>query len=120
VKTYQAMFIFSSSLADEALQEVLQSVQGEVEKLGGTVTGSDIMGKRVFARPMKKMETGQYAKMLIQMLPSSVSPLLARMKLNEKIFRVQIVEMKPAKATPSPEAPAAVPSKEGAADGQPK
>jgi ribosomal protein S6 len=122
LKTYQAMFIFSSSLTDDTVREILQSVRVEVEKLGGTVTATDPMGKRVFARPLKKMETGQYAKLLLQLPPTAVAPLLARLRLNEKIFRMQVVELKaPAKSAPAkPSAVAATAETGGPADGQPK
>jgi ribosomal protein S6 len=107
LKTYQALFIFSSSLADDAIQDILKNVQGEVEKLGGTVTTSELTGKKVFARPMKKMETGNYAKVIMQLAPSAVAPLQARLKLNENIFRVQIVEFR-APVVESPKAAAPV------------
>jgi len=94
LKTYQALVIFSSSLAEDAVKETLQTMRGEVEKAGGVVTATEMQGKRVFARPMKKMETGQYVKMLIQMQPAALAPFTARLRLNEKIFRMQIVELK--------------------------
>lgn len=94
MKTYQALYIFSNSMTDDAVQETLQTIRSEVEKAGGTVTSTELMGKRVFARPMQKMEAGQYAKLLIQMLPSAVDAFTARLRLNEKIFRMQLVELK--------------------------
>lgn len=94
MKTYQALIIFSSSLAEDAVKETLQTVRAEVEKTGGTVTATEFLGKRVFARPMKKMETGQYARLMLQMQPAAIAPFMARLKLNEKIFRMQIVELK--------------------------
>lgn len=107
MKTYQSLFIFSSSLTDEAIQDILKNVQGEVEKLGGAILSSELTGKKVFARPMKKMETGNYAKVMMSLAPSAVSPLQARLKLNESIFRVQIVEIrKPVAEAPKAAAPA--------------
>ena len=103
MKTYQAMFIFSSSLAEDAIRDIQQTIQSEIEKLGGKVTATEAMGKRVFARPLKKMDTGYYTKMVVAMEPASVHPLLARLKLSEKIFRVQIVELKASAAkAPAP------------------
>ena len=93
MKTYQALFIFSSSLADDVVQETLQTIRNELDKAGGTITATEMLGKRMFARPMKKMETGQYVKLLLQIPPAALAPFTARLRLNERIFRMQIVEM---------------------------
>ena len=120
MKTYQALIIFSSSLAEDAVKETLQTIRTEVEKTGGVVTATEMLGKRVFARPMKKMETGQYAKLLLQMLPAALAPFTARLKLNEKIFRMQIVELKASARKASEKKPesAAEPAVEGATSGK--
>ena len=84
MKEYEALFIFSSSLKEDALQEALEQVNGEITKLGGNITNTDNIGKRSFARPLKGME--------VTMDPDKISPLLARLKLNESVFRTQIVK----------------------------
>lgn len=91
MKDYEAMFIFSPSLNEEALEKILERIRGEITKQKGAVKDSRIIGKRVFARPLKKKESGQYVKMDLSMEPQSINPLLARFKLNDDIFRVQIL-----------------------------
>jgi small subunit ribosomal protein S6 len=92
LKEYEALFIFSSSLKEDALQEALEQVNGEITKLGGNITNTDNIEKRSFARPLKGMEMGQYVRMEVTMDPDKISPLLARLKLNESVFRTQIVK----------------------------
>ena len=50
-----------------------------------------MLGRRQFSRPMKKEDSGQYARVDFDLDPGSVKALLARFKLNESIFRLQIV-----------------------------
>jgi len=91
LKKYDAILIFPNSLKDEALTKALDRVKEEVTRLSGEVLSSKVVGRRQFARPMKKRESGQYAKMCMNLPPDNVSGLMARLKLNNDVFRVQIV-----------------------------
>ncbi len=88
---YEAMIIFRESLKDTEWDEAVDAVRADIEKLGGSLTSCTRLGKREFARTMKKQTAGHYALLAIQLDGSSVSPLLARLKLNEQVFRVQVV-----------------------------
>ena len=100
LKTYEALFIFDQSLDDEAVGKALERVQGEIERLNGKVVDTQMMGKRTFARPMKKREMGHYVRLLVELDPQSIVPLHARFKLNEDVFRAQIVLRGEGKAQP--------------------
>ena len=104
MKTYEAMFIFSGSLKDDALEKILERVRGDIGKLNGTVVNSQTMGNRSFARTMQKRDSGLYVKMTISMDPKDVDALGAKFRLNEDIFRVQIVGEDKVKANPPPAA----------------
>jgi small subunit ribosomal protein S6 len=107
LKEYEALFIFSSSVKEDSLQEILQQVTGEITRLGGSVTATHNLGKRSFARPLKGRDMGLYVRMELNLDPPKIAPLHARLKLNEKVFRTQIVtaEKTPAKETVAPEKP---------------
>lgn len=94
---YEAMIIFRESLKDTEWDEAVDAVKAEVEKLGGAMTSCTRLGKREFARTMKKQTSGHYALMALQLDGDKVAPLLARLKLDEQVFRVQVVT---APATP--------------------
>jgi len=91
LKTYQAMFIFSSSLKEEVLEKALEHIKGDIAKLNGTVASSQVLGTRTFARPMNKRDGGLYVKMMISMDPKDMDSLAAKFRLNEDIFRVQVI-----------------------------
>lgn len=86
---YEAMFIFPESLKD--IEEALGKVRAEIKKHGGDVESTTRLGKRVFARTMKKQDAGQYVIVTFKLLTDQVKPLMTRFKMNEDIFRVQIV-----------------------------
>ncbi len=88
---YEAMMIFPETLKDEGLDAALEKVKAEIEKAGGRVESTTRLGRRPFARPLDKMESGNYMVVSFHMGGDKISGLLARFKLNEELFRVQIV-----------------------------
>ena len=62
---YEAMFIFPESLKD--IEEALGKVRGEIKKHGGDVESTTRLGKRMFARKMKKQDAGQYVIMTFKL-----------------------------------------------------
>lgn len=90
---YEAMIIFPESLKEEALEGALDKVTAEIEKLGGRVEAKTRLGRRVFARPLDKHTAGQYMVVTFQLEGGKVDALRARLKLNEDIFRFQIVRV---------------------------
>lgn len=86
---YEAMFIFPESLKD--IEDALGKVRSEIKKHGGDVESTTRLGRRAFARKMEKQDAGQYVIMTFKMPTDQVKPLMTRFKMNEEIFRVQIV-----------------------------
>lgn len=99
---YEAMIIFPESMKEETLEAAMEKIGGEIEKLGGSVENKTRLGRRIFARPMQKHTGGQYAVMGFMMDGTKLAALNARFRLNEEIFRVQVV-----RATEAPAAAAA-------------
>ncbi len=92
MNTYEAMFIFPDSIKDSDLEEVLGRVKGEIKKLEGEATSTTRLGKRAFARRMKKQEAGHYVVITFKIDGQHIRPLLAKYRLNEEILRVQIIK----------------------------
>ena len=102
---YEAMIIFPDALKDEALEAALEKVEGEIQKSGGKVDSKTRMGRRQFARPMDKQNSGQYMVVNFRLEGGKLTALQSRFKLNEDVFRIQIVRA--SEAVPAPAAPAA-------------
>ena len=90
MNTYEGLFIFADTLKEEELKVILDRTVATIEKQGGSVLGTKKLGRRNFARPMSKRESGVYVRTVFNLDPTKVTPLLARYKLDEDVFRVQI------------------------------
>ena len=88
---YDALYIFVGISKDDALEAYLSTALAEVTRLGGNVLATDSLGKRGFARPMKKRESGVYVKVRFELDPAKVEELVNRYKLVDEVFRVQIL-----------------------------
>lgn len=113
LRRYEAMLIFPGSLDETALNGALEHVGKEIERQQGRVRDARSLGKRNFARPMRKKNYGYYAIMDFELPPGRVDALLGRLKLNETVFRVQITQAGSsasaggaAEAVAAPDAPA--------------
>jgi len=87
---YEGMFILPKSLAEEEFDKTLASISQEIEKHGGAVKNTVKLGKRHFARPMKKQTSGFYYIIDFELDGDQIDPLLHRFKLGGDVFRVQI------------------------------
>lgn len=89
---YEAMVILPESLKDAAQEEAVGQIKEEIKKLGGEAESVTRLGKRTFARRMDKQEAGSYLIVIFKLAGGELKNLLARFKLNEKIFRIQVVK----------------------------
>ncbi len=92
---YEGMFIFPKALTEEGYEEALGAVRDDIEKCSGKVTSMTRLGKRPFARPMGKQDAGYYAVINFSIPGTAIAPLRARLKLNEKVLRNQLIRALP-------------------------
>jgi small subunit ribosomal protein S6 len=91
MKTYDALYIFVGISKDDVLEANLEKALAEVTRLGGNVIAKDSLGKRAFARPMKKRDNGVYVKVRFELDPLKIKELVNRYRLVEEVFRVQFL-----------------------------
>ncbi len=91
MKKYDALYIFAGTAKEDTLDEQLAKALAEITRLGGVVETQTVLGKRTFAHPMRKRESGVYAEVRFQFDPLKVTELVNRYKLVEEVFRVQIL-----------------------------
>lgn len=102
---YEATIIFRESLKDTDWDDAVAAVRSEIERLGGSLDSCTRIGKRDFARTMQKQAGGHYGLLGITLAGDKVAPLLERLKLNEQIFRIQVVVSKGIPPAPKPAEP---------------
>lgn len=90
LKTYETLIIFAESVKDENMDAAMDAFQAEVERQGGAVVDRIPLGRRSFARPLKKRDSGFYGKVIMEMAPDKVVALRQRCKYVNELFRLQI------------------------------
>ena len=88
---YEGLFIFPETLDEENLDLAVARVKEELEKLGGTLESTTRMGKKNFARPLKKQKAGLYVVLMFNLEGSKIDAFKARLKLSTNVFRAQFV-----------------------------
>jgi len=91
LRTYEGLYILDDGLRDEELEAALDRARGEITRLGGRVISTVPMGRKTFARPIRKRETGQFFRIVFELAPDQIAPLRARYRISESVVRVQIV-----------------------------
>ncbi len=89
---YEGLFIFPETLDEAGLDQSIAKVKEELEKLGGSIESTTRMGKKTFARPLKKQKAGLYVVMMFKLEGKKVDAFKARLKLSTNVFRHQFVE----------------------------
>lgn len=89
---YEGLFIFPEVLDEEGLDQSIAKVKEELEKLGGSIESTTRMGKKTFARPLKKQKAGLYVVIMFKLDGAKIDAFKARLKLTTNVFRHQFVE----------------------------
>lgn len=89
---YEGLFIFPETLDEAQLDQAIEAVKVELEKLNGTLESSTRLGKRSFARPMKKKKGGIYVVIMLRLDGGQIDALKHRLKLATNVFRAQFMQ----------------------------
>ena len=92
MRTYEALFIISPEVADDAIQTIVQEVEDLVRKHEGTIVRSEIWGKRKLAYVVKKHTEGVYVLLRYTADPDSTARLTTHFRLSEPIIRFLITQ----------------------------
>jgi len=88
---YEGLFIFPETLDEETLDLAITRVKEELETLGGSLESTTRMGKKNFARPLKKQKAGFYVVMMIKLEGTKLDAFKKRLTLATDVFRSQFV-----------------------------
>ncbi len=89
---YEGLFIFPETLSEDELDQAIEAVKVELEKLSGTLESTTRLGKRSFARPMKKKKAGIYTIIMFSIDGEQIAAFKRRLKLSTNVFRAQFVK----------------------------
>lgn len=86
-RTYEVMYIGTPETADEDITSLNESIQQIIEKEGGSVIRTDVMGRRKLAYPIQKKTEGHYTLFEIEGSGQEIAELERRMRVNDAIMR---------------------------------
>ena len=90
---YEAMAILPESLTEDEIEQGLERLSAKINELGGKAGKASRMGRKTFARPMKKQTIGEYALLRFELDGQKITDLQEELKLDKAIFRIQFTRL---------------------------
>ncbi len=95
MRAYEAIFILDERRYEDGGEAFSHSVVKLIGELGGELKQRNAMGRRQFARPIKKQNAGQYWDFIFEMEPDKVAVFKERYRLDETLFRLMVMAYVP-------------------------
>lgn len=92
-RDYEMVVIAVPTLDDEGLAALNQRVSGWITAAKGTITDTNVWGRRKLAYPIRKQTEGIYVQMNFQLAPSASRELDHQLRLEEQIMRHLIIRL---------------------------
>ncbi|MGI8787547.1 MAG: 30S ribosomal protein S6 [Pyrinomonadaceae bacterium] len=86
-RVYEVMYIATPDAADEDVTKLNEAIQQLIEKEGGSVVKTEVMGRRKLAYPIQKKTEGHYTLFEIEGSGQEIAELERRMRVNDAIIR---------------------------------
>ncbi len=93
MRDYELVLITVPQLEEEALATLIQRVTGWIEAGNGTVTGTNVWGRRNLAYAIRKLTEGIYVVINFQLDPSGARELDRNLRLDEQIIRYLAIRL---------------------------
>ncbi len=92
MRDYELVMIVSPEVADEAVPDTLERVQGFITEQGGEVKEVDTWGRRRLAYPIEGFEEGSYVVAQLNLDPEGVRALESNLHLSDDVIRHLVVK----------------------------
>jgi small subunit ribosomal protein S6 len=86
-RIYETIFIIDPDAADEEVMRLTESLQKIITSQGGSVTKTEVMGRRHLAYEIKHKKEGTYVLLEIEGSGAEIAELERRMRVNDRILR---------------------------------
>ena len=93
IRDYELVLITVPQLEEEALATLIQRVTGWIAAGNGTVTGTNVWGRRNLAYAIRKLTEGIYVVLNFQLDPSGTRELDRNLRLDEQIIRYLAIRL---------------------------
>ena len=92
-RTYELMFIVDPNAGDEDVVKLSESVQKIITGQGGSITKTEMMGKRQLAYEINHRKDGTYVLLEVEGSGAEIAEVERRMRVNDQILRYMTVRV---------------------------
>jgi len=86
-RTYEIMFIVRPDLTDEDVDKLVTTMETNINTAGGSITGTQRMGKRRLAYPVRKFQDGNYILFNVEGPGSVIKEAERRLRVAEQVIK---------------------------------
>ena len=86
-RTYEIMFIVRPDLADEDVDKLVATMETNIANAGGSITGTQRMGKRRLAYSVRKFQAGNYILFNVEGPGSVIKEAERRLRVAEQVIK---------------------------------
>ena len=92
-RVYEVMYIAAPETADEDITKLNEAIQQQIEKEGGSIVKTEVMGRRKLAYPINKKTEGHYTLFEIEGSGQEIAELERRFRVNDTVIRFVTVRV---------------------------
>ena len=93
LRDYEMIYIAVPQLDDESLATLNQRVAGWITSANGTVTDTNVWGRRKLTYAIRKQTEGIYIQINFQLTPSATRELERNLRLDEQVIRHLVIRL---------------------------
>ncbi len=91
MRTYEVVHIAAPNTSDDDLNKLNTQLEQVVADLGGTVTKTDVWGRRKLAYPIEKYDEGLYTVLYIDGTGKEIAEVERRLRVTDLVIRFMTV-----------------------------
>jgi len=92
-RVYEVMYIAAPEMDDEYITKLNEGIQQQIEKDGGSIVKTEVMGRRKLAYPIRKKTEGHYTLFEIEGSGQEIAELERRFRVNDDVIRFVTVRV---------------------------
>ncbi len=92
-RTYEVVFIIDPTVSDDEVMKLSEVVQKIITGQGGTITKTEVMGKRQLAYEINHKKDGTYVLLEVEGSGAEIAELERRMRVNDQILRYMTIRV---------------------------
>jgi small subunit ribosomal protein S6 len=92
-RIYEVVFIINPEVSDDEAMRLSETVQKIITSQGGTITKTEVMGRRQLAYEINHKKDGTYVLLEVEGSGAEIAELERRMRVNDQILRYMTIRV---------------------------